>query len=148
MLTGVCLLTYLAIKQDRHDPIYQSALHEVKRNSERVKVLAESPTGIPTEGAATLLRNDPFTQGPKLFAKNCASCHRYDGHDGTGNQPTDPQTASDLKGFASRPWLSGLLDPARIATTNYFGGNKHKEGKMAGFVNKKVAKYSPEQTKI
>ena len=115
MLMGVCLLTYLAIKQDRHDPIYQSALHEVKRNSERVKVLAESPTGIPNEGAATLLRNDPFTQGPKLFAKNCASCHRYDGHDGTGGQPTDPQTASDLKGFASRPWLSGLLDPARIA---------------------------------
>jgi ubiquinol-cytochrome c reductase cytochrome b subunit len=50
-----------------------------------------------------------------------------------------------LKGFASRQWLSGLLDPARIATTNYFGGNKHKDGKMAGFVNKKVAKYSPEQ---
>jgi ubiquinol-cytochrome c reductase cytochrome b subunit len=42
--------------------------------------------------------------------------------------------------------LSGLLDPARIASTNYFGGTKHKEGKMAGFVNKKVTKFSPEQS--
>jgi len=50
-----------------------------------------------------------------------------------------------LKGFGSREWLNGLLDPARIATTNYFGGTKHRDGKMAGFVNKKVAKFSPEQ---
>jgi len=145
VLAGVGLLTYLAIAQDRRDPVYQVALREVEHNAARVKLLARAPTGIPSEGAASLLRNDPLTQGPKLFARNCASCHRYDGHDGMGNQPKDPQSASDLKGFASREWLTGLLDPERIATLRYFGGTKHKDGKMTGFVNKKVAKYSPEQ---
>jgi ubiquinol-cytochrome c reductase cytochrome b subunit len=145
VLMGVGLLTYLAIAQDQRDPVYQVALQEVEHNAARVKLLARAPTGIPSEGAASLLRNDPLTQGPKLFARNCASCHRYDGHDGMGNQPKDAQSASDLKGFASREWLTGLLDPERISTPRYFGGTKHKDGKMVGFVNKKVAKYSPEQ---
>jgi ubiquinol-cytochrome c reductase cytochrome b subunit len=145
VLVGVGLLTYLAIAQDKRDPVYQVALREVEQNATRVKVLARAATGIPSEGAASLLRNDSLTQGPKLFARNCASCHRYDGHDGLGNQVKDAQSASDLKGFASREWLAGLLDPERIATVRYFGGTKHKDGKMAGFVNKKVAKYSAEQ---
>ena len=75
---------------------------------------------FPAAGAVTLLRNDPFTQGPKLFAKKCASCHRYDGHDGTGFVPKDSQTASDLKGFGTREWLAGLLDPAKIVTAQLF----------------------------
>ena len=43
-----------------------------------------------------VVRNDALTQGPKLFAKNCASCHRYDGHDGLGGQPKDKISAADL----------------------------------------------------
>jgi quinol-cytochrome oxidoreductase complex cytochrome b subunit/mono/diheme cytochrome c family protein len=35
------------------------------------------PLNIPREGAVHLLRNDPLTQGPKLFARHCASCHDY-----------------------------------------------------------------------
>ena len=59
----------------------------------RVVALAKSPSGIPPTGAVTLLRNDPLTQGPKIFAKNCASCptitytnHKVRNH-GTGNRP-------------------------------------------------------------
>src|SRR6185295_5633791 len=149
-----------------------------------------SPGGIPSSGAVTLLRNDSYTQGPKLFAKNCASCHRYDSHDGRGllpvaihivhsnetasviasayamteqsllalNQLTSaqltngqvlqvysPATASDLKNFASRAWLAGLLDPGKITTTNYFGGTKARDGKMAKFVKKDVAGFAAEQ---
>jgi ubiquinol-cytochrome c reductase cytochrome b subunit len=92
-----------------------------------------------------LLRNDPLTQGPRIFAVKCASCHRYGGHDGTGLIPKDPQSASDLKGFASREWLTGLLDPDKIATTNYFGGTKFHDGKMVRFVKRDVAAYLPEQ---
>jgi ubiquinol-cytochrome c reductase cytochrome b subunit len=91
------------------------------------------------------LRDDPLTQGPKLFAQKCASCHRYDGHDGEGRIPKDPQSASDLKGHASREWLTGLLNPERITTTNYFGATKFHAGKMVKFVNKEVAAYSTEQ---
>ena len=36
-----------------------------------------------------------MTQGPKLFAKNCASCHRYEGHNGLGLAVKDAQAASD-----------------------------------------------------
>lgn len=32
---------------------------------------------IPKQGAVHLLRNDPLTRGPRLFAQHCASCHDY-----------------------------------------------------------------------
>src|ERR1041385_5224888 len=92
-----------------------------------------------------MLRDDPFIQGPKLFARKCAACHRYGGHDGTGLKPRVPQKASDLKGFASREWLAGLLDPSKITTTNYFGATKFRTGKMVKFVSRDVAHYSAEQ---
>jgi len=100
------------------------------------------------EGVFTLLRNDPLTQGPKLFAKHCASCHRYDGHDGLGGQPKDPPSAADLKGFASREWLAGLLDPDRVATPHYFGATKFKAGKMVKFVQEDVAGFSADDKKL
>ncbi|TMP97281.1 MAG: menaquinol-cytochrome C reductase [Verrucomicrobia bacterium] len=145
LLGGVVFLTFLAVTKDRRDPAFWVAVEEARRNAERVKVLARSPSGIPREGAVTLLRNDPLTQGPKLFAKNCAGCHRYEGHDGAGNKPKDEPSASDLKGFASREWLAGLLDPQRIDSPHYFGGTKFKEGKMVKFVKKDIAGFSPEQ---
>jgi ubiquinol-cytochrome c reductase cytochrome b subunit len=190
LLGGVLFLTFLAITKDTRDPAFKVAVEEARRNAERVKVLAQAPEGIPPEGAATLLRNDPLTQGPKIFAKNCASCHRYDGHDGTGRVPTtiyvvksnetlrgvaelhdmtepevmslnhlktnqasvdqelkvyEKQSASDLKNFASRAWIAGLLDPQRIDGPQYFGGTKFKEGKMVRFVKKDIAGFSPDQ---
>jgi ubiquinol-cytochrome c reductase cytochrome b subunit len=145
LLAGAGLLTYLAVAEDAKNVTYQAAVMEADRAAERVKELAHSPTGIPSAGAAALLRSDPLTQGPKLFAKNCASCHRYDGTDGMGGVPKNPQSASDLKGFGSREWLAGLINPERISTTNYFGGTKFVDGKMSKFVKKSVANYTPEQ---
>src|SRR5262245_11278789 len=138
LLAGVGMLTWLAIAQDQAKPDYVAAVKQAERDAQRVKELASSPTGIPSSGAVTLLRNDSFTQGPKLFARNCASCHRYDGHDGLGNVPKDPQSAADLKGFASRAWLTGLLNPELIDATNYFGGTKFGNGKMVKFVKKDI----------
>jgi len=143
---GVVWLIVLARLEDQKDPIYQAAVEDARRASERIKVLAQSPAGIPNSGALTLLNNDPLTQGPKLFAKHCASCHRYDGHDGLGKIPAkDPQSAADLGGFATRAWLSGWLDPERIVTTNFFGATKHQDGKMVKFVKKDLAKDTEEQ---
>jgi len=145
LLAGAGLLTYLALAEDRHNPTYVAASRAAEREADRVRILAQSPTGIPSSGAVTLLRSDPLIQGPKLFAHKCAGCHRYDGHDGAGRMLPEAQSASDLKGFASRQWLAGLLDPARISTTNYLGGTSHREGKMVKFVKKDVANYTPEQ---
>ena len=136
LLAGIGLLTWLALADDRRNPDYVAGLAQAKREAHRVVVLAKSPTGIPPTGAVGLLRADPLTQGPKLFARNCASCHRYDGHDGLGHTPKDPQSAPELKGFGSRAWLAGLLDPKQVSATNYFGGTKFADGKMAKFVKK------------
>lgn len=145
ILAGAVLLTYLAWAEDRNNPAYAVAVKEAERDAERVKILAQSPTGIPESGAATLLGNDAFTQGPKLFARNCASCHRYDGHDGTGLVPQDAPSAPDLKNFASREWITGFLDPEKISTPHYYGGTKFENGKMARFVKRSVAKFTPEE---
>ena len=135
-LAGAGLLTWMAMKQDNNDPNFQRALRDSHHQAARVIELAKAPSGIPIAGAAALLREDPYIQGPKLFAKHCASCHRYGGHDGEGNPVKDPQSAADLKGFASREWLAGLLDPAKVDSLHYFGGTKFKDGKMVKWVKK------------
>jgi len=135
LLAGAGMLTYLAANEDRHNERYQIAVQQADAAAERVKFLAQNNGGIPPDGALALLANDPLTQGPKLFAANCASCHRYGGTDGLGNKLDDAkETASDLKGFASREWLNGLLNPATVASVHYFGGTKFKDGDMVGFV--------------
>jgi ubiquinol-cytochrome c reductase cytochrome b subunit len=144
LLMGVALLTWLAVRDDRGNPGYVVAVKNADRDAERVRVLAAAH-GIPPTGAADLLREDVFTQGPRLFARNCASCHRYDGHDGLGNLVKDAPSAADLKGFATRAWVAGFLDPQKIASSNYFGGTKFTGGRMVKYVQKEVAKFTPEQ---
>ncbi len=145
LFAGVVVLTVLAVNEDNHNPDYLAAVQDAKHDAERVIELAQSPDGIPTTGAVSLLRNDPLTQGPKIFAKNCASCHRYDGGDGLGGTPKGAIAGSDLKGYASRAWLAGLLDPTKIDGPHYFGGTKLKSSKMVDFVKKDVAGFSADQ---
>lgn len=142
LLAGVALLTWFAVAEDRRNHEYVFSVRQATEDAERVKQLADSPSGIPATGAVTLLRNDPFTQGPKIFSKQCASCHRFDGHDGMGIVSINPPEASDLKNFASREWIAGLLDPEKISGPHYFGGTKFRDGKMAKFVKKDVAQFS------
>jgi len=148
VLAGSGWLTWLALAEDRANPDHAVAVAAAQREARRVVELARSPAGIPATGAVTLLREDPLTQGPKLFARHCASCHRFDGHDGLGGQPKDAASAADLKGFASREWLAGLLDPARVATPHYFGGTKFRNGKMVKYVQEDVADFGPEDRQL
>jgi ubiquinol-cytochrome c reductase cytochrome b subunit len=142
MIGGAGLLTWLSIREDSRNPEFAAAAAAAERDAKRVVELAQSPRGIPREGAVELLRNDPFTQGPKLFAQHCASCHRHGGHDGLGGQPKDAQSAADLKGFASREWLADLLDAQHFTSSKYFGGTKFADGKMARFLKKDVAGFA------
>ncbi len=80
LLGGAGYLTYEAVKQDSGNPEFIAAVKQSNIDGERAAALASE--GIPETGAKTLMRNDPKTMGPRLFAANCASCHRYDGHDG------------------------------------------------------------------
>jgi ubiquinol-cytochrome c reductase cytochrome b subunit len=143
LLVGAGILTAIALRHDAHDPDYNASLRTARRDADRIKILARAQ-GIPPDGAAMLLREDPYTQGPRIFARSCASCHKYDGHDGLGLVTTNAPSAPDLKGFASREWIGGLLDPEKISSSNYFGGTKFADGKMAKWVKKNVPKASPD----
>lgn len=134
-------LILTALHDDANDANYHQAVADARRLAERTRVLAQSPEGIPPTGALSLLQNDPLTQGPELFSRHCASCHRFNGQDGLRRTPKDVQSASDLAGFASRRWIAGLLDPNQISTTNYFGGTAHANGKMVKNLKRDTAKY-------
>jgi ubiquinol-cytochrome c reductase cytochrome b subunit len=117
---GVTGLTIASLVEDRGDASHQAALSAADRDAHRAVELAQGPNKIPVQGAGELLRTDPLTQGPRLFAKHCSSCHRYNGHDGRGSpvnivDPDSgsvvelPATAPDLVGFATRSWWKSIL---------------------------------------
>jgi len=127
LVSGVVGLTGLAIYEDRRNADFQVAVSEADRAGERAVELARRPEMIPVAGAVTLLRDDPLSQGPKIFAANCSSCHRYNGTDGTRRKVTvaakesasqgssvesrvdAPATAADLGNFGSREWIRSVL---------------------------------------
>lgn len=112
---------------------YLKAVEQAETEAHRIVELVRDHQGIPAVGAVSLLRNDPQTQGPQLFAKQCASCHNYVDDAGKGIVCEKP-TAPNLYGFASRAWIERLLDPAHVAGPAMFGNTAHKEGDMVGFV--------------
>ncbi len=144
VLVGIGFLTAQAVADDRANPDFVAARAEADWNAERVAELVGGARGIPPEGAISLLRHDPLAQGPEIFAQSCASCHRFDGHDGTGQVPDDEQTASDLKGFANRDWIAGLMDPEQVGEVHYFGGTRFRRGRMVRFVTRRMASYEEE----
>ena len=93
---------------------FRAAVEEAHRDGHRVVELAQSPTGIPPQGAAILLRTDPLTQGPKLFAQYCLDCHQPTGPATPFQFPAQaPELADpahrDLVRFASREWTRSVL---------------------------------------
>lgn len=162
-LGGFFFLTSLAFYHDARDPKHAAAVAQAHQEAERAKQLAHDRQGIPTEGALSLLRNDPLTQGPRLFAEHCASCHTYAGHNGVGIKPNppggpltappgEPPSAPDLEGFGSRAWLRGFMDPKQIETPRYFGHtifvlpkDGDKKSRMVRFITEDVAAYGADE---
>ena len=101
-----------AYENYRKSKEYLQAVDEANQEAQRITVLASAPAKIPPSGAITLLRNDAKTQGPKLFAQHCASCHTHVAAraEGDAAAPADAKASSapNLYGFASRAWLAGL----------------------------------------
>lgn len=144
LLAGVVMLTWVARVEDGADPAFVQAKAEAEAMAERASELASAPSGIPVGGGLAMMRTDPLTQGPKIFAANCSQCHRFEGHDGLGGVPSEAPSAADLAGFGSRAWLQGLLDPGRVATDEYFGATEHVRGRMVRFVQRGVAAFEPD----
>ncbi|HEV3138567.1 MAG TPA: cytochrome b N-terminal domain-containing protein [Pirellulales bacterium] len=157
VLGGVAALAWESYAQDAKDEKYQAALVAGKAEAERAKELATQPSPedaakgqqvggaprIPAGGARTLLRDDPKTQGPRLFNQHCASCHDYSG--AAGITRPDKPTAADLAGFAGRKWLKEFLTNDGIGGAKYFGNTKFKRGKMYEFVKDTFADYEEKE---
>lgn len=133
LLGAVGLLSAASWRHDFTDPDYAAAVAEGGAQAERVKQLARSPRGIPVAGALSLLRTDPKTQGPEIYKKQCAVCHGYGGPEEKA-KGSDTPTAPDLYGFASREWLAGFFDPAKVKGPSYYGNTKFASGVMARYV--------------
>lgn len=144
LIAGSIALTLLAFAEDRANLRHAAAIEEAGWQADRVLSIVEDQ-GIPPAGAVTLLRKDPENRGRNLFAAHCASCHRYNGHDGRGYPVMDEQSAPELAGFASVEWITKLLTHKHYISAEYFGGTAFKDGTMA---RKVLAKYTPEETAL
>lgn len=128
LMAGAGFLTYQALSDDNSNKTYQRAVANADENAHRVVELIEGNHGIGHEPARVMLRNDPKTQGPKIFAAHCSQCHRFDGHDGLGVVSADAATAAELGDFGGREWLKGFL--TNPADPKYFGATAN--GKYNG----------------
>ena len=146
LLVGALALTLRSVNKDAHNADDQAALGQARFEGVRITEMIKANGGVPKIGAAALLRNDPATAGPKLFVQHCASCHRYDGHDGLGTVPPDAPGAPDLDGFGSRRWLAEFLDAGKITNHAFYGGTKFRDGKMTKYVREKLPKLAARDT--
>lgn len=140
LILGVGLLTFLALVDDSTKPILgvsakdrhkAEAFHQSMKKAEiqAAQAVQLAYLGIPQEGGRELLRNDPKTRGPKIFAAKCASCHNFGGYEHASKDDKllaeyKKKNASDLEGYGSPAWIKGMLaDPG---SPKYFGLAKAK----------------------
>ncbi len=123
------------LEKVRNSEAFLAAVRQARIDAARASELALRPERIPPAGALELVRQDPATQGPRLFAQHCGSCHAH-------VDPASPDaatilaksSAANLHGFGTAAWMTGLLDPNQVAGPAYFGNTAHADGDMVGFV--------------
>lgn len=126
---------FATVEKLRRSVSFLAAVKTARADADRAVELAGRPERIPPGGALELVRQDPASQGPRLFAQHCGSCHAH-------LDPVSPEAgsvlaksaAANLFGFGTAAWMEGLLDPDQVAGPAYFGNTAHKDGEMVGFV--------------
>ena len=119
----------------RRSEAFLSAVKQAGIDADRAIELAGRPEKIPSTGALSLVRSDPLTQGPRLFAQHCASCHAHVDPSVEGAEQVFAKgSAANLFEFGGESWVRGLLDPKQVASAAYFGNTAHSEGDMVSFV--------------
>jgi len=123
------------LEKIRHSQSFLDAVVQAKADSARAITLAGRPERIPPAGMLELVRNDSLSQGPRLFAQHCASCHAHiDPDDPAAAVVLAKASAANLHGFGTAAWMRGLLDPKQVAGPAYFGNTAHKDDDMVNFV--------------
>ena len=119
VLLGAGGLTGLAVYEDwfadtDEGRAFRAAVAEAHIDGERAIELAQSPSGIPPQGAIELLKGDPLTQGPRVFRRYCADCHQPASMQGEfATTPRGPELADLVDRhnvtFGSREWIKSVL---------------------------------------
>jgi ubiquinol-cytochrome c reductase cytochrome b subunit len=122
-------LTWTSFDHDWRDAEFLASEQDARDLAARARTLAGSRS-VPHEGAAALLRDDPKTQGPLLFARHCASCHAHVDASGNGIAASEVP-APNLFGIGRAEWIAGFLDPERIVGEHYFGKTSLVDSDMA-----------------
>jgi len=123
------------LERVRHSQAFLEASRQAKADAARAIELAGRPEKIPPAGMLELVRHDPKSQGPRLFAQHCASCHSHvDPASAQAKTKMSKASAANLYGFGSVAWMQGLLDPAEVDGPAYFGNTSHNNGDMVNFV--------------
>ena len=136
-LLAWCVLTIASMSRDRADEHYLEVRRAAAVRAARAAELADR--GVPPEGPAALLANDPKTRGPELFRAHCAGCHA---HVGPAVEAWGPEHSieaaecggANLAGFGSRRWMRGMLDPEQVDSPAYFGCTPFAAGTMSSYV--------------
>ncbi|MFM9025289.1 MAG: cytochrome b N-terminal domain-containing protein [Planctomycetaceae bacterium] len=119
----------------RNSEAFLAAVRTARADAARASELAGRPERIPPAGMLELVRQDPATQGPRLFAQHCAGCHAHvDPASAEAATSLAASSAANLHGFGTAAWMQGLLDPEQVAGPAYFGNTAHRDGDMVGFV--------------
>ena len=123
VMLGAVGLTGVAVyedwfQQDADSIEFRQAVEDAHQDGARAVELAQSPDGIPPEGAVTLLRNDPLTQGPQLYRLYCADCHQpTEMAESFSMKPQGPELADMVDrhnvSFGSREWIRSVLTDFR-----------------------------------
>ena len=133
-------------KNPEHAPTFLASKANADVLKKRAVELCAAPTGIPQTGALSLLKNDPFVQGPKLFAQHCASCHRFEPF-GDLAEVADfapiacaEPTAPNLYRSVSKEWIAGYMNVDKLLSDDYFGKTTEfgEKGSMVTYMKGRV----------
>ncbi|MFZ5469007.1 MAG: cytochrome b N-terminal domain-containing protein [Myxococcota bacterium] len=108
---GALGLGAMVVVTDQKDPEVTRIMTQAEALAEEAKRLAA--LGVPVTGPLELYKNDPLVWGRRVFALQCANCHKscdtllYDG-------------VVCLQGYASRKWLTAFM---RAPDAKHFFGN-------------------------
>ncbi len=121
---GVVFLTWQSFQDDAGDEAFQKSRVASQQRADRAIELAAH--GVPPGGPLEMLRRDPITRGPDVYAQECAGCHILNGE--------GERAAPDHTGFGSREWVMGvLIDPD---ADHYFGTTDIADMKPMGELGK------------
>lgn len=134
-------ISWYGLKEERSAPDYALKRSQEIAYAARASWLA-SENGVPPEGPTSLLRNDPKSMGPLVFARHCGICHTWNGHDGTGlyimemkdgKKVKATPSASDLAEFATTKWIAEfLMDPKAPKFFGHLGTTKGGDAILHG----------------